>query len=216
MSEQHVDVRQLRREYLAEGLQRAELAADPLEQFSRWFAQACQYYPDDASSMTLATASLSGMPAARIVLLKHFDHQGFAWYTDQHSAKGRELAENPQAELLFYWYGLERQVRISGQVEILSGEAADEYFQARPIGSQLSAMASWQSQPIDSRETLEQRVAALQAEHPNPPLPRPERWGGYRLVPQRFEFWQGRENRLHDRFVYTLSAASWQITRLQP
>ncbi|MCV6588955.1 MAG: pyridoxamine 5'-phosphate oxidase [Marinobacterium sp.] len=210
------DYTALRREYLASPLQREMLSDDPVQQFAAWMAKATEVSPDDATSMTLATASATGMPSARIVLLKHFDEQGFAWYTDYESQKGQELAENPQAELMFYWYGLERQVRIQGQVERLSPAQGDTYFNERPFGSRLSAAASHQSQIVDSRETLEQRVAELETAHPQEDLQRPERWGGYRLIPSAFEFWQGRENRLHDRFRYRLSDHGWVVERLQP
>jgi len=206
----------LRREYVAEALQREDLQADPTAQFARWMEKATEVSPDDATSMTLATASKSGMPSARIVLLKHFDESGFAWYTDYRSRKGQELAENPQAELMFYWYGLERQVRIQGTVEKLPLEKGETYFNARPVGSRLSAAASHQSAVVDSRETLEARVEALQNAHPEGDIPHPEDWGGYILKPTRFEFWQGRENRLHDRFVYRLENGEWIIERLQP
>lgn len=210
------DYTALRREYLASPLQHDMLQQDPIKQFALWLEKATEVSPDDATSMTLATASASGMPSARIVLLKHFDEQGFAWYTDYESQKGRELAENPQAELMFYWYGLERQVRIQGQVEKLSAAQGEQYFNERPFGSRLSAAASHQSHPVDSRETLEQRVAELEAAHPAEDLERPERWGGYRLIPSAFEFWQGRANRLHDRFRYRLENGNWIIERLQP
>jgi len=210
------DYTSLRREYLAKPLQREMLEQDPVKQFAQWLEKATEVSPDDATSMTLATASASGMPSARIVLLKHFGEEGFAWYTDYESQKGKELAENPQAELMFYWYGLERQVRIQGKVEKLSVEQGEQYFNERPFGSRLSAAASHQSHSIDSREALEQRVDELSAQYPDEDLPKPERWGGYRLIPTCFEFWQGRENRLHDRFRYTLTDAGWQIERLQP
>ncbi len=210
------DYTQLRREYLASPLHRDALAADPVEQFRRWLADASRVAPDDATSMTLATADAGGMPSARIVLLKHFDRDGFAWYTDYRSAKGAELAQNPQAALLFYWYGLERQVRIQGRVEKLSAAQGAKYFHERPRGSQLSAAASRQSAVIESRAALEAAVARLDAAHPGDAIPHPPAWGGYRLVPQQFEFWQGRESRLHDRFRYRLQDGQWLIERLQP
>lgn len=210
------DFKALRREYVAQPLRRDELAADPLVQFAQWMETATEYSPDDATSMTLATASKSGMPSARIVLLKHFDEQGFAWYTDFRSRKGQELAENPQAELMFYWYGLERQVRIQGRVEKLPAEQGRKYFNERPVGSRLSAAASHQSAVVDSRETLEQAVTDLQQQYPDGGIPHPEFWGGYRLIPSHIEFWQGRENRLHDRFSYDLVDGQWHIDRLSP
>ncbi|MEH6577974.1 MAG: pyridoxamine 5'-phosphate oxidase [Amphritea sp.] len=206
----------LRREYVAPPLHRNDLNANPIKQFADWMQTASEYSPDDATSMTLATASKTGMPSARIVLLKHFDEQGFAWYTDYRSRKGQELAENPQAELMFYWYGLERQVRIQGQVEKLSAEQGAKYFNERPVGSRLSAAASHQSAVVDSRETLEKAVQQLQQSYPQGDIPYPEFWGGYRLIPTRIEFWQGRESRLHDRFTYVLENGQWQIDRLSP
>ncbi|SFG72854.1 pyridoxamine 5'-phosphate oxidase [Neptunomonas qingdaonensis] len=216
MSDTAGDFTQLRREYVSQGIADNSLVADPFQQFTQWFDVACQVRPDDATSMTLATANKQGMPSARIVLLKHFDADGFAWYTDYQSQKGQALAENPQAEILFYWYGLERQIRIQGRVEKLTVDQADIYFHQRPLGSQLSAAASEQSQPVASRQVLEERVAQLQAQFTEQEIPCPQRWGGYRLIPEKFEFWQGRENRLHDRFQYRLSDNNWIIERLQP
>lgn len=216
MSDTAGDFTQLRREYVSQGIADSTLDADPFKQFTEWFDVACRVRPDDATSMTLATANNQGMPSARIVLLKHFDADGFAWYTDYQSQKGQELQENPQAEILFYWYGLERQIRIQGHVEKLSADQADTYFHQRPFGSQLSAAASEQSQPVASRQVLEERVAQLEAQFTEQEVPCPQRWGGYRLIPERFEFWQGRENRLHDRFQYRLSDSNWIIERLQP
>nr|WP_320136000.1 pyridoxamine 5'-phosphate oxidase [uncultured Amphritea sp.] len=210
------DFKALRREYVAQPLNRSDLAADPVQQFADWMQTATEYRPDDATSMTLATAGTSGMPSARIVLLKHFGADGFAWYTDYRSHKGQHLAENPQAELMFYWYGLERQIRIQGRVEKLSPEQGRKYFNERPVGSRLSAAISHQSSVVDSRESLEQAVIDLQQQHPDGDIPYPECWGGYRLIPSRFEFWQGRESRLHDRFSYTLEDGQWQIDRLSP
>jgi len=210
------DLTQIRREYLGKGLSRADLSVDPVAQFTKWFEQASAYKADDVSSMTLATASDSGMPSARIVLLKHYDEHGFCWYTDYESQKGNDLAKNPQAELMFYWYGLERQVRIQGQVHKLSADSAQHYFSQRPLESQISAAASHQSQAIDSREVLKANVAALEAQTINDEVIRPERWGGYALVPSKFEFWQGREGRLHDRLVYLREGDAWVVQRLQP
>ncbi|MET4161863.1 pyridoxamine 5'-phosphate oxidase [Marinobacterium sp. MBR-111] len=210
------EISALRREYVAAGLSRAELAADPLEQFGYWMQQALEAYPDDATSMTLATAGADGWPAARIVLLKRFDADGFCWFTDFRSEKGEQLQQNPKAELLFYWRGLERQVRIRGRVEQLDHAMGETYFHERPRGSQLSAAASHQSFPIDHRITLEQRVAELDQTFEGAVIPCPLTWGGYRLIPELYEFWQGRENRLHDRFRYQYNDTGWQIERLQP
>jgi len=210
------DYTQLRREYLASPLNRDQLNADPVEQFRQWMEVATEVAPDDATSMTLATADSSGMPSARIVLLKHFDQDGFAWYTDFSSAKGSDLEQNPQASLMFYWYGLERQVRIQGQVEKLPAAQGKKYFNERPVGSRLSAAASHQSAVIESREALEAAVEDLRQQCSDGEVPHPERWGGYILRPTSFEFWQGRESRLHDRFRYHWVDGSWQIDRLQP
>ena len=163
--------------------------------------------------MTLATADLSGYPSARIVLLKAFDARGFTWFTNYQSEKGRQLDDNPQAELLFYWKALERQVRIRGKVARVSREESVEYFKSRPLGSQIGAVASEQSHPIAGRELLEQRVEQLSEQGS---VDCPEHWGGFRLVPERFEFWQGRASRLHDRFRFTATDTGWHIERLQP
>jgi len=211
------EISALRREYVAAGLNRSDLTTDPLEQFGLWMQQALEVYPDDATSMTLATAGADGWPSARIVLLKRFDTDGFCWFTDYRSDKGEQLRQNPKAELLFYWRGLERQVRIRGRVERLDYSQGETYFHERPRGSQLSAAASHQSQPIDHRATLEQRVAELAQQCEASEIPCPSTWGGYRLIPEVYEFWQGRENRLHDRFRYRLDTEThWQIERLQP
>lgn len=211
------DISALRREYVAEGLHRQDLQADPMAQFGLWMEAARQAHPDDATSMALATADASGMPSVRIVLLKRFDERGFAWFTDYESEKGQQLAVNPQAELLFYWRGLERQVRVRGQVTRLSRPEAETYFSERPLGSQLSAAVSRQSAAVESRQLLEVAVEQLRVQSSGAEIECPEHWGGYLLVPQRFEFWQGRESRLHDRFVYQSSSqGGWTLTRLQP
>ncbi len=210
------DLTATRREYLAKPLHNSDLEANPVVQFAQWMDDAMAVTPDDATSMTLATANSQGMPSARIVLLKHFDQDGFAWYTDYRSQKGDDLSENSQAEIMFYWYGLERQVRIQGQVEKLSLEQGAKYFNERPLGSRLSAAASCQSHPVANREALEQAVRDLEEKYPQGDVPHPEQWGGYLLRPSRFEFWQGRENRLHDRFQFNLVDGEWKVTRLQP
>lgn len=211
-----IDLKNIRREYCAADFLRSQLDESPVQQFTQWFKQAEQVKADDVSSMTLATANASGMPSARIVLLKHYDADGFCWYTDYESQKGQDLAENPQAELMFYWYGLERQVRIQGVVEKLGSEQAQQYFEQRPRDSQISAAASHQSMPIASREALQRSVTDIAQASQDQAIVRPERWGGYCLKPTKFEFWQGREGRLHDRFVYQLENTQWNIERLQP
>lgn len=216
MQDKTVDLKQIRREYCGNDFLRAHLNACPTEQFSEWFNQAKVVRPDDVSSMTLATASATGMPSARIVLLKHYDAAGFCWYTDYESQKGIELRENPQAELLFYWYGLERQVRIQGVVKKLTEAQSQQYFDQRPRASQISAAASQQSRPVASRSALEEEVSQLEASLKGDKVQWPKRWGGYCLVPSKFEFWQGREGRLHDRLVYRLQDSNWSVQRLQP
>jgi len=210
------DLRALRREYIAEPLLEAGMASDPVEQFTQWFSQARTLQPDSVNAMVLATAGGDGCPAARVVLLKHFDTEGFCWYTDYQSHKGQELAANPQAELLFYWPQLERQVRIWGHVNKLDRSDAESYFGQRPRGSQISAAVSCQSTIIASREDLVVAAVELEERYHEQPIPCPQQWGGYRLIPERFEFWQGRENRLHDRIVYGRQLKGWQLVRLAP
>ena len=205
-----------RREYDCTSLNRSQLDSNPFRQMDVWLEEAKQAELKDATAMTLATAGNDGMPDARIVLLKQFDEAGFCWYTSYNSPKGLQLEENGQACLLFYWREFDRQVRIQGKIEKLSAAEADEYFHSRPLDSQFSAAASEQSQTIDSRAILETKVEALQNINAES-VERPEDWGGYRLIPSTFEFWQGRENRLHDRFHYALhNTTNWLITRLQP
>lgn len=207
-----------RRDYTASTLRRADIRTDPLQQFTQWLQQARDRKILDATAMTLCTADTNGQPHARIVLLKRFDETGFVWYTYQDSDKGREIAQNPKAALLFYWCALERQVRIEGEVEILDPVEADDYFYSRPQGSRFSAAASVQSSHLDNREVLEKRVNQLHEQYPDGNVPRPDRWGGYCIRPSRFEFWQGRADRLHDRFAYLRAthADEWSIERLSP
>lgn len=171
----------------------------------------------DATAMAIATAGQDGQPHVRMVLLKQFDETGFVWYTYQKSDKGQQLAENPQASILFYWRELERQVRIEGTVSMLDPGEADEYFYSRPEASRFSAAASAQSSPVINRASLELTVAALREQYPDGNVQRPTAWGGYKLVPMRFEFWQGRQDRLHDRFIYLKdNNNNWKTQRLAP
>ncbi|MFT7652774.1 MAG: pyridoxamine 5'-phosphate oxidase [Limisphaerales bacterium] len=211
MTDNHGDVR---REYDKGQLTRADLTADPLELFSLWLNDAQTAELTDATAMTVATADGEGKPAARIVLLKHHDADGFVFYTDFRSGKGQALAINPQIQLLFYWREFERQVRIFGHVEAVPDAKSTAYFHSRPLESQISAAASEQSAVIDSRQTLEQTAASLRDSGVQ--IAKPATWGGYCVNAQHYEFWQGRENRLHDRFTYTRNGADWKIDRLQP
>jgi pyridoxamine 5'-phosphate oxidase len=191
---------------------------NPIRQFRKWYDEvlAAGVSEQDAISMTLATATKDGRPSARIVLLKSVDDNGFIFYTNYQSHKGRELAENPRACLLFYWPKVWRQVRIDGAVEKVSAEESEEYFQSRPLGSKLGAWASNQSEVVDSRETLEARFAEFEKRF-GEDVPRPPHWGGYRVKPATIEFWQGRDNRLHDRLRYRLQEdGTWAIERLGP
>lgn len=212
------DLIEPRRDYTANTLRRDDLADSPVQQFTHWLQDARDQKILDATAMTLCTTDGNGQPHARVVLLKKFDDEGFVWYTYQQSDKAQQLTENPKAALLFYWCGLERQVRIEGSVTKLDPRDADEYFYSRPEGSRFSAAASEQSQAVDNRSVLEDRVKKLHIDHPDGNVPRPEWWGGYRIVPQRFEFWQGRADRLHDRFIFTRdkTTANWVISRIQP
>lgn len=213
------DLIEPRRDYTSSTLSSGQLQSSPVEQFRLWLAEAREHKILDATAMTLCTADKSGQPHGRIVLLKQFDDEGFVWYTYQESNKGHELNENPLASLLFYWRELERQVRIEGTVTRLNPADADDYFYSRPEGSRFSAAASIQSAPVSSRKELETVVASLHEQYPDGNVPRPAVWGGYRIKPVRFEFWQGRADRLHDRFVYSVSdtpSGHWHTQRLSP
>jgi pyridoxamine 5'-phosphate oxidase len=189
---------------------------DPVRQFGRWFEEAIAADLPQPEAMTLATASADGRPSARMVLLKQADEHGFVFFSNYESRKGQQLEQNPRAALVFYWLPLHRQVRIEGRVECLPEAESDRYFATRPRGSQLSAIASRQSEPIASRTVLEDRVRELEELCGEEP-PRPDFWGGYRVIPSLIEFWQGRPNRLHDRLCYSVrSDGSWEITRLSP
>jgi pyridoxamine 5'-phosphate oxidase len=211
------DVAALRQEYRLKALREDEVAADPLAQFTRWFDEALAALVPEPNAMTLATVAPDGRPAARIVLLKGFDAGGFDFYTNTESRKGRELAATPYAALVFWWPLLERQVRIEGAVVPVPEALADAYFQTRPRESQLGAWASPQSQPLDDRAVLEQRLADVTARYEGQAVPRPPRWGGYRVVPTCIEFWQGRPGRLHDRLCFQRQDdGSWSLERLAP
>jgi pyridoxamine 5'-phosphate oxidase len=217
VNQQPLDIAALRHDYVAHGLRRADLDADPIKQFAKWFGEAAAAEIRDVNAMTLATATPDGRPSARIVLLKAISDRGFVFFTNYNSAKGRELEANPHAALTFFWVQLERQIRVSGVVEKTSREESEEYFRSRPIGSQLGAWSSAQSELIASREVLETNLAEVTSRFAGTDVPLPPQWGGYRLQPDAIEFWQGRTNRLHDRFRYRLEdGARWALERLAP
>jgi pyridoxamine 5'-phosphate oxidase len=206
----------MRREYIREALAEADVDADPVVQFGRWFEQATHAGLLEPHAMTLATATPDGRPSARMVLLRGFDERGFCFYTNYESRKAAELAANPRAALVFWWDKLERQVRIEGTVERTSRAESEAYFASRPPGSQLSAAVSPQSRVIGDRAALERRVAELATAVPDGHVPLPDFWGGYRLAHEVVEFWQGRPNRLHDRLRYRRAGDTWRIERLAP
>jgi pyridoxamine 5'-phosphate oxidase len=206
-----------RYEHIGQGLRRSDLDPDPIKQFSNWFTAAIEAGIRDVNAMSLATAGPDAKPSVRILLLKGFDQDGFVFFSNYESGKGKQLDANPYAAMAFYWIELDRQIRISGKVERTSREESQIYFHSRPIGSQLGAWASRQSEVLDARRVLDARMAEMAERFGDDPVPLPPHWGGYRLKPDVFEFWQGRPNRLHDRFRYTLEPDDhWLIERLAP
>ncbi len=212
-----ISVADLRKEYTFQGLNEADADPNPFGQFKVWFEQARNAQLPEPNAMTIATASLDGKPSARMVLLKDYDQRGFVFYTNYDSDKGQQLLTNPWGAIAFWWAQLERQVRITGRVEQVSEAEADQYFKSRPKGSQLGAWASNQSQIIPNREVLEQRLQQLKDEYENKAVMRPPHWGGFRVIPDQIEFWQGRPSRLHDRILYQRGEdGGWFLQRLSP
>jgi len=206
-----------RYEHIGKGLRRSDLDPDPIKQFANWFTTAIETGIGDVNAMSLATAGQDAKPSVRIVLLKSFDEDGFVFFTNYESEKGKQLEANPYAALGFYWIELDRQIRISGKVDKTSRKESQTYFHSRPVGSQLSAWASRQSAVLDGRRVLDARMEEMNERFADKRVPLPPHWGGYRLKPDNMEFWQGRSNRLHDRFRYTRqSDGSWLIERLAP
>lgn len=211
-----MDASNFRKEYTNAGLDKADVHHDPVVQFHAWFQNAIDAGLHEPNAMILATAATDGKPSARTVLLKGYDERGFVFYTNYEGRKAGELETNPECALLFYWGELGRQVRIEGTVSRISEQESDSYFASRPRGSRLGAWASQQSRPVKDRSVLEERVLRLETEYEGREIPRPSFWGGYRVEPETIEFWQGREDRLHDRLVYRREDAAWRIERLQP
>ncbi|WEA02505.1 pyridoxamine 5'-phosphate oxidase [Mucilaginibacter sp. SJ] len=211
------EIQNLRQDYSASTLSENSTKGDPIKQFEQWFNEALEAKLHEPNAMTLSTATVTGKPSARIVLLKGFHTGGFIFFTNYLSRKGKEIAKNPQGALTFFWGGLERQVRIEGTIEKVSKEESEKYFHSRPKGSQVGAIVSPQSQEIESRDALEQKWNQLEAEYADKEVPKPSYWGGYILNPQLVEFWQGRPSRMHDRILYKKTdKKTWKKVRLAP
>lgn len=211
-----MNIRDIRQEYTLCGMDDSYLGANPIDLFDRWFREAVNAGINEPSAMALSTLGTDGYPQSRIVLLKGYGEEGFSFFTNYESQKGNALAQHPKASLLFFWPELQRQIRITGNVEKTSVEESEEYFRSRPRGSRLGAWTSEQSQEIPSRKTLEERYEAFDLKFPEDDIPKPPHWGGYRLIPLTFEFWQGRESRLHDRISFRKENGKWRTARLAP
>jgi pyridoxamine 5'-phosphate oxidase len=211
-----MSIADIRKEYMRESLSEGDVELDPFLQFTRWWKEAVGSDITEVNAMTLATCNKEGMPSARTVLLKDYDKSGFVFFSNYESRKAKDIDENPQASLLFFWKELERQVRIEGRIEKVDATESDSYFHSRPEGSRIGAWASPQSRVVSSRDVIEENVRRYQAAFEQAPIPRPPHWGGYRVIPVHIEFWQGRPSRLHDRILYSIEADSWKISRLAP
>lgn len=211
-----MNIRDIRQEYTLGGMDDSYLGANPIDLFDRWFREAVNAGINEPSAMALSTLGTDGYPQSRIVLLKGYGEEGFSFFTNYESQKGNALAQYPKASLLFFWPELQRQIRITGKVEKTSVEESEEYFRSRPRGSRLGAWTSEQSQEIPSRKTLEERYEVFDRKFPEDDIPKPPHWGGYRLTPLTFEFWQGRESRLHDRISFRKENGKWRTARLAP
>lgn len=216
MSDKPLNIADIRMDYMLAALDEETAGTDPIAFFSKWFKEAESARITEINAMTLATADAQNRPHARIVLLKGLDDRGFVFFTNYDSAKGRHIAENPNVSLLFFWKELERQVRIDGRIEKVPAEESDIYFHSRPEGSRLGAWASPQSREIPHRNILELNYAKYEAEFSGISIPRPEHWGGYIVIPERIEFWQGRSSRMHDRILFKRHGAAWNRSRLAP
>ena len=210
------NIADIRKDYKLQTLLEKDVDKDPIEQFSKWWHEAAKSDIEELNAMTLATCNKDGMPSARIVLLKDFSHEGFMFFTNYESQKGKELAHNPNAALVFFWKELERQIRIEGTVEKVSEQVSIDYFLTRPVASQIGAWSSPQSKKIENREIIESNVTQYQTQFQDTPMIKPPHWGGYIVRPKHIEFWQGRRSRLHDRIVYNLENQHWLISRLAP